>query len=225
MDVARSLGWQAVEHYDLANLRTVLAELSPHAAILASLVPETFSYTLSELRALGIPTIATRLGAFTERIADGEDGLLIEPTSEALVQCIAALQRQPERLGHIAATLAALPRPRGVQAMIADYHALLQLAPRPLARFPLRDQPVTALTDAYAQLDSAYRSLEAAYHETHAAYESTREAYEGRERDLAAVVQERDRLRAEIEAMRVRRWAANMVSTLRSRARRGEPQS
>ena len=109
--------------------------------------------------------------------------------------------------------------------MIADYHRMLPMSPQPVARFPLSDHPATALTQAYEQLDAAYRSLSAAYEETRRAYEQTRAAYESRDRDYMLVFEERERFRTELEAMRVRRWAANMVSSLRSRARRGEPQS
>ena len=39
---------------------------------LLSVVPETFSYTLSEMQQLDIPVIATRVGSLEERITDGE---------------------------------------------------------------------------------------------------------------------------------------------------------
>ncbi|MBS3747754.1 MAG: glycosyltransferase [Wenzhouxiangellaceae bacterium] len=91
-------GIDLVPRYRREQLPELVAALRPHAALLLSTVPETWSYTLSEMRALGLPPIATRIGSFVERIRDGEDGLLFEPQVDALVKLIEVLQHEPGRL-------------------------------------------------------------------------------------------------------------------------------
>ncbi len=59
-------------------------DIAPHMGLLLSIVPETFSYTLSEMWAAGIPVLATRLGAFGDRIRDGQNGWL-EPIDAASI--------------------------------------------------------------------------------------------------------------------------------------------
>ena len=61
------------------TLPALVARIAPDAALLLPTVAETFSYTLSELRSLGVPVIATRVGALAERIRDGIDGFLVDP--------------------------------------------------------------------------------------------------------------------------------------------------
>ncbi len=67
------------------NCRLCCRSIRPHAGMLLSIWPETFSYTLSELMRLGVPPVATRVGGFAERIIDGETGYLVEPTADDLV--------------------------------------------------------------------------------------------------------------------------------------------
>jgi glycosyltransferase involved in cell wall biosynthesis len=85
-------GVHVLLNYDRDDLPGLLARLRPDAALLASTVAETYSYTLSELWSLGVPVIATQLGSFAERIADGRTGLLVEPDAEALAQMLATLR-------------------------------------------------------------------------------------------------------------------------------------
>jgi O-antigen biosynthesis protein len=84
-------GVDVILEFSQDDLPGQLATVGPEAALFLSTVPETWSYVLSELRSLGIVPIATRTGAFVERIRDGKDGLLFDPTPEALVELIAGL--------------------------------------------------------------------------------------------------------------------------------------
>ena len=77
--------------YQRDELPALVARIAPDAALLLPTVAETFSYTLSELRSLGVPVIATRVGALAERIRDGVDGFLVEPDADAAVARVAAL--------------------------------------------------------------------------------------------------------------------------------------
>lgn len=87
--------------FDQARLPELLDQLQPDAALLLSTVPETWSYTLSECRALGLVPIATRIGSFAERIEHGVDGLLFEPDGEALLAMLARLGKNPMLLAEL----------------------------------------------------------------------------------------------------------------------------
>jgi len=126
-------GVNVVLQYDRQALSGLLADLGPHLALLPSLVPETFSYTLSELQALAVPVVATRLGSFEERIEDGETGWLVRPDAGSLVKRIEALARAPETLEAVRERLADRT-PRGIAEMVTDYDALCPPARRPWAR-------------------------------------------------------------------------------------------
>ena len=84
-------GVDVILQYDREELPSILAGIGPHLSALLSLVPETFSYTLSEMQELNIPVVATRVGSLEERILDGETGWLIEPGASALVEKVKSL--------------------------------------------------------------------------------------------------------------------------------------
>lgn len=100
-------GVRVVRDYRLDSLGRHLREYRPDAALLLSVLPESFSYTLSEMHALGLPVLATRVGAFAERISEGETGLLFDPAPEALKKCVAGLT--PALLAHMRSQVRALP--------------------------------------------------------------------------------------------------------------------
>lgn len=239
LELARRCGWRAVEEYRLEELPRLLGEIAPHAALLASVVPETFSYTLSELWALGIPPVATALGSFRERIRDGVDGILFEPDAEALVRTVAGLRADPARLQRIAREVAALPPPRRAAEMVRDYGALLPAGRRPVARFEVGIGTMSALTEpyrhlneAYAELTAAYERMSEAYERSSAAYEHTRCEYERVRAELERLEQARalwEQCAAELEALNVARrpWrvreAERLVSEMRSRTQISAP--
>jgi len=66
--------WGRLNHKDLASYLEKADVL-----VAPSLCPETFGIVLIEAMAYGIPIIASRIGAFTEIIADNENGILIQP--------------------------------------------------------------------------------------------------------------------------------------------------
>jgi GT2 family glycosyltransferase/glycosyltransferase involved in cell wall biosynthesis len=138
--------------YQRDDLPAQIATLRPHAALLLSTVAETFSYTLSEMLALGVPVLATRRGAFIERLQGAPGHQLVEPSADAVLAAIDTLRRQP-------------PTPlepqvqRDPAAMAHDYVALLQVAARAPA-LPRRAPPQAAQRDA-AQLALARSEREA----------------------------------------------------------------
>ena len=130
--------------YAHAELPAILGRIRPHMALLPGTVAETFSYTLSELWRLAIPPVATRLGAFAERIEDGVDGLLVEPDPAPVATCVARLALDRAPLQRIRETL--LRRsPRSLAQMLADYQPLLPAGQRTPLRYPLRRADGSAL--------------------------------------------------------------------------------
>ncbi|GIX35176.1 MAG: hypothetical protein KatS3mg126_0955 [Lysobacteraceae bacterium] len=131
--------------YRREDLPAWLTRLRPHAALLPSTVAETFGYTLSEMLALGVPVIATRRGAFIERLRDRPGHRLVEARAEAVLEAIHGLLESPP------VPLPPSPQ-RDLAAMVADYQDLLPTAPRPFA--------LSAAAGATAQRDAATVALD-----------------------------------------------------------------
>ena len=129
--------------YQRDDLPRLLAELAPDAALILSTVSETFGYTLSEMRDLGVPVIATRVGALAERIDDGKDGFLVAPDADALVKRVAALAAERAPLAAIRSRLVGLES-RDTRAMATDWNAVSTLSdtsvPRHAARLASNDE-------------------------------------------------------------------------------------
>jgi len=174
--LAAEYGWTCIEKYQVDELPTILARISPHAAVLASVIPETFNYTLSELNQLGVPSLATALGSFNDRIVDGKTGFLFEPTATALIALVQRLVEQPELLSNVAETLKASPSERSCWQMVDDYGKLIPAQPRPLARFEVGIGLQTGLTEPYRHLNEAYLQTTAANDHLKDAYAQIAEA-------------------------------------------------
>lgn len=71
----------ATGKYDDADLPALLAKAAPHVVWFPAPWPETFSYTLSAALAAGLPVVATRIGAFPERLEGRPLTWLVEPTA------------------------------------------------------------------------------------------------------------------------------------------------
>ena len=137
-------------NYHTRNLARRVRDIGPHLAGLLSVVPETYSYTLSEMQALGIPVVATRLGSFPERIRDGQDGWLIEPTAEALVERIADIAAHPESL-EVARAALAERTPVAIDDMLAQYQPLFTDTEAPALPAPSENPGLTGAQDASFQ--------------------------------------------------------------------------
>ncbi len=141
-------GVHIVLDYQCADLPTLLATLAPDAALLLSSVSETFGYTLSELRALGVPVMATRIGAFVERIEDGVDGFLVDADADAIAGRLRSLAADREPIAQVRAHLRERREP-DLADMARAYARLLHL-------------PATAHARALATADT--RSLQLSEH-------------------------------------------------------------
>lgn len=123
--------------YTLEELPRLIHDINPDIALLLSAVPETFSYTLSELTELGVPVVATKLGSFAERIEEGETGFLAEPSAEEIIRKIKALDANRAKIAAVAENLAKIER-KSVMSMVADYQRILPLENLPIARFSIK---------------------------------------------------------------------------------------
>lgn len=113
-----------VPEYAPAQLGRLIAAHRPDCALFLSIWPETFSYTLSEMQALGLVPIATRLGAFVERVEHGRTGLLCDPEPAALADTLRELGAQPSQLAAMREAVASLPV-FAIDDMVRAYRTLL----------------------------------------------------------------------------------------------------
>lgn len=207
-ELANACGWRCIEKYELEDLPGILAGIAPHAAILPSIVPETFSYTLSELWALGVPPLATALGSFRERIEDGQTGFLFRPDAQSLVALVARLKRDPGALEAVARRLLTHPRGRTPEEMASAYDALVPLAARPAARFAVGIGRENALTEPYRHLNAAYVQLSEAYDHVRAAYDQeqgrARAEQERAEREKSEFLEAAAQHLARLDALQLR---------------------
>ena len=119
-------GVHVLSSYDASELPVHVANIDPHVGLLMSIVPETFSYALSELWMLGVPVAATRVGSFAERIEPGRTGYLFDPDPAAMVATLASIDRERGALAAVRAELQGW-RPRTPHEMVEDYHRLTVL--------------------------------------------------------------------------------------------------
>ena len=150
-------GVDIIMDYRPDQLAELLGEIRPHAVLFLSTVPETWNYVLSEIRQLGLVPIATRVGSFVERIRDGRDGILFEPTPEDLTRTVSELARAPGQLTRLAGQ--ARPEP-GLAESMASYRAVVPFAaPGSVRALPLNAQLGRALNELAAQ-DRALADLD-----------------------------------------------------------------
>ena len=121
-------GVNVIIQYSRDELPALLASIGPHIAGLLSVVPETFSYTLSEMQKLNVPVLATRVGSFEERIADGESGWLIEPSADSLIEKVRYLFNHRENIEAVRKKLSGYDQ-SGTGQMVQEYETLC--LPRP----------------------------------------------------------------------------------------------
>jgi len=114
--------------YRRDELPGLIARLQPDAALLLPTVAETFSYTLSECLSLDLPVIGTRVGALAERLIDGSEGFLADPSAEAVIATVARLAADRAALARVRAVLRQ-HAPRDLTTMAAEYRALLDARP------------------------------------------------------------------------------------------------
>jgi glycosyltransferase involved in cell wall biosynthesis len=117
-------GVTAIAHFNRQELPALIAEIRPHLGLQLSTVAETFSYTLTEMWHCGVPVLACRLGSLAERVEEGVNGFLIEPTREALYARVKELAARRDDLARMRRRLLQT-RQRTTAEMVEDYFRLL----------------------------------------------------------------------------------------------------
>ncbi|MEO8385153.1 MAG: glycosyltransferase [Betaproteobacteria bacterium] len=121
------VGVHVLERYAVEELASHVAAINPHVGLLMSIVPETFSYALTELMLLGIPTAATNVGSFPERIRHLENGFLYDPNAPTLLATMKMINNNRATLKSIQRNLCDW-KPHTVDAMVLDYHQVLGIS-------------------------------------------------------------------------------------------------
>lgn len=141
-----------VLNYRRDELPSLLARVRPDFALLLPTVAETFSYTLSELISLGIPVVATGIGALAERVKNGINGWLVAPAAADIAACVERLANNPAAIDAARAQVASSSS-RSIAQMSADYSLLLPQRPQHGASAPaLSLTPDAILAQTRAEL-------------------------------------------------------------------------
>jgi glycosyltransferase involved in cell wall biosynthesis len=108
-DLAPRPGLAVHGTYERSQFNEMLRRIDPDVAIIPSVVPESFSITLSELWAAGIPVIARDIGALGRRIRELGGGFLVhEADAGSFLNAAVEVIDHPERIDE------AIDRIRGV---------------------------------------------------------------------------------------------------------------
>ncbi|MFK7730864.1 MAG: glycosyltransferase [Pseudomonadales bacterium] len=151
---------RVVDDYQLADLPRYVTEQSPDIGLLLSVVPETFSYTLSELWAMGIPVAATRLGAFSDRISEGDNGWLVEPSADKITAKLEDILTDRESLTRVSNRVRSQTVHRS-SSMVEAYNAVHPENPGiPLRRFFLPRRSFQNPYRGIEQQDQTLRYIE-----------------------------------------------------------------
>jgi glycosyltransferase involved in cell wall biosynthesis len=99
-DEVAHLEFLAFGGFTPTELPVLLADVD--AVVVPSLVWETYSIVAREAMSLGIPVIASRIGALPEAIRDHDNGLLFTPGSaQELARILRTLSYEPRRLAQL----------------------------------------------------------------------------------------------------------------------------
>jgi len=184
-----------VLRYEPGELAGHIRAINPHLGLLTSIVPETFSFTLSELLAMGIPVAASRIGSFEDRIRPGVNGFLFDPDASSLVALVESIDADPGALDAMRASFR--PERRTADEMVADYHALLPIAPRRAQEPRPRVREATAIEDLMGRQALHLADL---WKELKSLHVQLTLANQIREKERAAAAAEAQRLRHQLLA-------------------------
>jgi len=161
--------------YAHEDLPGILAASGIQLMLFCSIWPETFSYTLSEAWANGIPALVGPLGAPADRIKHDGGGWVVESlTAEDFLVQLEKIRSQPDEYQRVCAQVEAMefaPPEDVAREYLADYQQLMETHPLPDNRF-VRPQPcwpgaiydrgerITAMTEESKRLEGERQRLE-----------------------------------------------------------------
>ncbi len=112
-----------IEQFPEGGLTSILQRIRPDLAVFLSIVPETFSYTLSEAWAHRLPVWARPVGSLGDRVRPGENGFWLDDDTSRALAFLLRLDEDRARLRDVHRALGGY-RERSVRAMVDDYYAL-----------------------------------------------------------------------------------------------------
>ncbi len=184
-----------ISHYEPEQLADLVDDFQPDCALLLSVLPESYSYMLSEMWALRVPVCATRLGAFAERIQDQVTGFLFDPSAVELLACVRHVYANRGTLDKVRQHICQFPG-RAVEAMLQDYQALLPIRGKHLPG--LANQSLTSAGEVRQRLEAEVRNLRQALNEMEREYSTALDAERAKSVrlavDLEAVTKETARV-------------------------------
>jgi GT2 family glycosyltransferase/glycosyltransferase involved in cell wall biosynthesis len=121
---ADHLGIEVIPICETDEVPGQVMQWQPDCALLLSVLPESFNYTLAEMQALAVPVVATNIGDAASKIDDGLSGFLVEPNASAVLKKLLALNRSREKFATVVDSLR-FSAVRTAFDMVADYRALL----------------------------------------------------------------------------------------------------
>jgi GT2 family glycosyltransferase/glycosyltransferase involved in cell wall biosynthesis len=132
------IGGESISHgeYTRDSLRDVLEAIDPDIMGIFSVWPETYSHTLTEAWAFGVPVVSTDIGAVAERIRTHGGGWLV-PVEDPLYAA-ELLGRLSQKRDEVDSMRGAVPRNsiRGTMTMSRDYLALYENIITPKIHLP-----------------------------------------------------------------------------------------
>ncbi len=154
--------------YDDQDLAALLAIERPDIVFFPAQVPESFSYTLGTALETGLPIVASRLGAFTERLEHVANARLLAWDATAQQWCEALIALAASSNAHTHPTIQPTKQPTNGGFGAADYIAALPVieaghtikdqlqpvphAPRASAYFPVKhlgDSDALSMADLF----------------------------------------------------------------------------
>jgi O-antigen biosynthesis protein len=90
-----------IPRYRRQDIGIIVDQLQPDVALLASTVPETYGYVLSEMLQLGVPVICSNIGAYAERGRHLPGVCLVNPDVSAFHAAIVSLRDNREKVAEL----------------------------------------------------------------------------------------------------------------------------
>lgn len=144
VEFADRWGSTFIHYYTLHELPAILEQCRLDLILFLPLVPESFSYTLSEAWCFCIPPASQPVGALADRIVDGRNGFLFGFEQDALIELLLYADRERDQLRQVATHLRTLPV-RSTLDAINDYYQLRADLPA------LLDQPLDQAMASWKQ--------------------------------------------------------------------------
>ena len=138
-----------ISRYQRSELPSIIDDLEIDLGLLLSIWTETFSYTLSELMSMGIPTLATNIGSFADRIEDGVNGFLVKPIPEDIICKINLLLKDPDAVKIVVTNLSEFKH-KSIDKMVHEYQEQLDI----ILLVPNQTHAFNLLKDSSKELDN-----------------------------------------------------------------------